>query len=519
MDFQVPSNRRTLINIIANIVGWGWPIGLTLVATPYIVHTLGEDAYGVIALITVVVGYFAALDLGLNVAGIKYIAEYVARGQPEIVRKILATNLALFTILGALGALIIWLLAGPLSEQIFRIPRYLVSTSTLAFQLAAFGFLLSMIVGVLSSVAPALQRYDVSNAVAIGTGTLSVASTVLLAYLRYGIVEITFASACVSLLSLIAYSLIAKRLLPSISLLPHFDHQIFRMLLSFGGFALLNRLLSLLLLQVDRTLVGIWLGTAAVTIYVVPMGLARRLQELIGQLDSVLLPMTSALDGVGKHTALQHLYMRGTSLSFIASTGLAVVLLSYRGTLLSLWMGAEFAQKAEWVLGLLVISYYILSMSAVASYLVHGLGRPQIDTAFALLTTLLNIGGCILLIPPYGVNGAAAARAISVAIPLFPYLWYVERNVLRQPPLRTWIRVCAKPFLIGALLYLVSTIWLQQRAHNIASLLGLMIFSLGVYVALVFITGGFVEEDKLTIIRSLRSIPGVRRLARTQPTP
>ena len=57
------------------MLGWAWATVLSIVATRYIVQGLGREGYGILTLALSTIGYFAILDMGLNTAAIKFIAE------------------------------------------------------------------------------------------------------------------------------------------------------------------------------------------------------------------------------------------------------------------------------------------------------------------------------------------------------------------------------------------------------------------------------------------------------------
>src|ERR1035437_10688053 len=68
--------KRFIKNSFFNVAGWLWLTVISVVTVPYIVKKLGYDAYGVLSLVSMVVGYFAFLDLGLGDAVIKYVSHY-----------------------------------------------------------------------------------------------------------------------------------------------------------------------------------------------------------------------------------------------------------------------------------------------------------------------------------------------------------------------------------------------------------------------------------------------------------
>jgi len=152
---------RTINNSLFNFLGWLWPIGLSLLATPYIVHHLGKDAYGILALVIAVLGYFALLDLGLSTATVKYIAEYHAVGNQKMLQKVISSNLLIFIVIGIGGGTLLAGVTPFLVNNVLRVPPSLADVAEFAFYIGAVGFLFTMMLGVLTAIPNALQRYDI----------------------------------------------------------------------------------------------------------------------------------------------------------------------------------------------------------------------------------------------------------------------------------------------------------------------------------------------------------------------
>ena len=87
--------------IFTNITG--------LLLTPFVIHALGDKEYGLYTLIGAFVGYLSVLDLGLNNAIIRYVAQYRVQKDEKSQENFLATSLIIYcaiavllTVLGSL---------------------------------------------------------------------------------------------------------------------------------------------------------------------------------------------------------------------------------------------------------------------------------------------------------------------------------------------------------------------------------------------------------------------------------
>ena len=134
-------SMRTINNAVFNVISWIIPIIFSLVFLPYIVHKIGDEEYGILTLILTVIGYFSILDLGLENAVIKYVAEYNAEGNTKKTNDVIQTTFLIYIFLGLFGGVILFSISGILVKYFLKIPPELISDAYTAFCLGAIGLL------------------------------------------------------------------------------------------------------------------------------------------------------------------------------------------------------------------------------------------------------------------------------------------------------------------------------------------------------------------------------------------
>ncbi len=72
-------------------------------------------------------------------------------------------------------------------------------------------------------------------------------------------------------------------------------------------------------------------------------------------------------------------------------------------------------------------------------------GRPQIIVYISGLYTFVFVGALVLLVPPFGIIGAATALMVTAAIPFVLSLWAALR--ILELPLREFLSNLARPAL------------------------------------------------------------------------
>ena len=74
-------HRRLSVNAIANLVRYGVYLGVSFLLTPFLVKKLGAQNYGLWVLVLSMLGYGGLLELGIQTAVVKLVAQLRAPGK------------------------------------------------------------------------------------------------------------------------------------------------------------------------------------------------------------------------------------------------------------------------------------------------------------------------------------------------------------------------------------------------------------------------------------------------------
>src|SRR5207249_3995077 len=113
-----PGGRLLARNTLYNVLGQALPLLVGLAAIPVILRSLGEARFGLLGLAWAILGYVGAFDLGLGRATTKYVAQYLAAGDEERLRRVGTLAVASQTAMGALGGALLALLAPVLVDEL-----------------------------------------------------------------------------------------------------------------------------------------------------------------------------------------------------------------------------------------------------------------------------------------------------------------------------------------------------------------------------------------------------------------
>ena len=460
---------RTVRNSVYNVTGWVWSTGLSFVLMPYIVRRLGVDAYGILALVGTVLGYFAFLDLGLGAATVKYVAEYYANRDYESIGRIVSAALVVYFLLGLFGCVALFSITGVMVTRVLKVPIDLISLAKFSFYMASVGFLANMVLGVFGSIPAALQRYDISNKISIAVGSLTTLATAGLLARGFWLREVVILNLSVTILTVVIYVALTRRLLPEVKLAFSPNSLVFGRLFKFGVFMTFNQLSALVTYRIDHLLLGILLGTASVAFYAIPFNLLRTFQSIVYRLSEVMFPVASELSATSQTHRLERGYFSTAKLVLTLNSALFLPLTILAKRVLEFWMGSEFAVKGSLVMIYLGVAYWLISFTMIPALLVNGIGRPKVTAGFAGLTAGINLILVFPLIKHMGISGAALATLISVLHVPFD-VWYMNREVIKVSNREFFRKACAKPLIATAISGLVIHLFLGRLISGLFTL-------------------------------------------------
>jgi O-antigen/teichoic acid export membrane protein len=437
-------NLHLLRNAGSNLLGAAVPALAALATVPLVVDGLGEAGYGLYALVTAVVGYFAVIDINVTAGSVKYIAGQHARGEHGQVAATICFGLVVYAVIGAAGALGLYAGAHALVTRVFAVPPALMPEAVSCLQLAALGFLFGQLQGYLNSVPQGLMRFDVSSLIELVFGTLVPCLTVLLLLLGQGLFEVIALRVAASAVHCLVLWQGVRRLLPQLRWrwpAPSLRAEI----LGFSGWSFLSRFAALSYAHADKLIIGALVGVTGLAYFTVAATLANRVLALTFRISGVFFPAASVLAAGGELVRLDQVYLKATRYVVYLNSAMLVLLAVFAWPLLELWMGAGFARHGAAVLALMALSQFIDSLTSLPSLVNDGMGHPRLSGLFAVARALAGLGIVYLGVAGWGIVGAAWGHLIASCVFTFAFLVVVHG---RTVPTRL-SHLCAHGYLPG----------------------------------------------------------------------
>jgi O-antigen/teichoic acid export membrane protein len=233
----------------------------------------------------------------------------------------------------------------------------------------------------------------------------------------------------VFVLQLIILAIYCKKVIPFTFTfnLSFFSNNKIKEILGYGFFSLLTGITSVVITRIDLFMINKYLNLEEVAFYSVGLFFITVMQIPARSIGTIVIPILSEKISVNDKTQINILYNKTTTNLFLAESIILMLILMNLDELM-LILGETFGQ----------IKYVIIILAIAKLYeLVNYLNYSLIiftrffkyELFFQSVLLILTISSNILLIPKYGIEGAAMATGITIIInttirAVFVYLKY-----------------------------------------------------------------------------------------------
>jgi O-antigen/teichoic acid export membrane protein len=394
---------------------------ILLLATPFLLHRLGLAQFGLWMLASAAVTSSSLISAGFGDAAIKYAAAYRGDGDRQRVQHTLRVNLTINLALGTLLAILLWWGSPYAARSMFKIDSSLQGSAVTAFRIGSAILLVRCFESVLTGALRAHERYGPAAQINVLSRAAVILAACVLASRGHGIVAIMIATLCGVTASALSQMLAVHGLLGSLWLLPSFDRAAMSEVFSYGCFSWVQAVSGCIFNQADRLLIGALIGAASVGYYSVCVQAAQPIHGLIAAGLHFLFPHLSARLAKAPASELRRVVLSAFHLNAVAAAVLCIPLVFFSKTILRLWMGAPFASQAWPLLSIIAVGFGLLALNVTGHYTLLALAQVR-------LVAMLNLAGgaamllvMFLLIPRFGLTGAAIGRLVYGPITLLMY--------------------------------------------------------------------------------------------------
>ena len=385
------------------------------VATPLVIRRLGSEAYGVLALVNLLLGYLSFADVGMGDASTRFAAGAHERGDSRGESAVVWTTLAIAAVPTLAGAAALAFGARVLAVRVFHLPPALQDAGTAAFRIAALGFVARSLGGVLNT--PQLVRLRFASLTLINAG-LTVAQIALVPIvlaLGGGLVGAVWVIAGAAAAMTLAHAVVGWSLLPELAR-PKFDRAMLATLTRFGIAVSASAFMNIALASGEKLMLTWFASVRALAHYSVAMSLAGLVAMAPAAIGQALTPAFARLGSLTDRSALQQLYARALRATVFSSVPVTLGLCLIARPFFTRWAGPEFGDESTGPFYILAAGLLFNVVACVPYRLMLAQGHADFLARYHAIELVPYVVGAAMLTYALGAVGAAAAWTLRQAV-------------------------------------------------------------------------------------------------------
>jgi len=491
----------------AGIIFVGMIIGkvLGMVNNILLARFLEPSKYGLFSLGLTVVEFLAIIGVfGLTSGVTRFIPYYHAENRDDKVKHAIRFSLKFSLILSVILAIVLFLLSDQIACLVFKDNRLKIVLQIFSIALPFY---------TINQITPAIFRgfgnakYRVLTQ-DIMLRLIKISAFILFVYFGYLLYGALAAFIVGTIVTLgISLYLVQKKLFPIFgSNIKTKDASVGRELLSFSWPLLIGGFSYIFYTQTDRLLLGFFKTSEDIGIYTAGSQISHLVTFVLPSFAFLFLPVMSELYSKKKIQDFSSLYKSITRWIFLITLPLFLFFLFFPEEIILLLFGSLYISGAT-VLRILAFAFFVNASVGLTWDTLVAMGK----TKFVMITqgagAVTNVALNLLLISPFGIEGAAIGTACGIIIMNIMQLIVIYRSIRFHPYDKQYLKIFAIAILIMFLI--TTTIWLFIKQIPCWSVLIIFPIYFVLYMAFVIKIKYLQREDKM-ILKTIQEKTGIR---------
>src|SRR5580700_5524486 len=411
--------------ILKNVGSSWFALGVNVLVgvflSPFIIHRLGDEAFGIWVIIFSITGYYGLFDLGIRSSIVRYVSKYTATNDQDELNRLVNTALFSYSCIGIV-AMVITLVAALFVHTIKGVsPEFEVTARWLLLMVGtavSLGFPFGLFGGILEG----LQRFYLLNFTNVSTTLLRALLIVVALSHGRGLLTVAFITVGLPLVGgLINAAAVFRHL--RLRLGPQYvSLASLRQIATYGGTTFLIIVASRLRFKTDALVIGTFVSAAAVTYFTIGSRLVEYATETVGALAQIFIPMSSQSQAKGDLDGLRKIFVLGNRACSFIIFPIAAILTILGKSVIEAWVGPKYVAASYPVLLVLLYPTTLMLAQAASGRTLWGMAKHRTWAWVVLAEGASNLILSIILVRHYGILGDAIGTAIPLTCSMIFFL-------------------------------------------------------------------------------------------------
>lgn len=467
--------------ILGKILGYAYTI---------IVARLGPEPYGLLQVGYSLVSFLITFSLlGFHNGIARFVPYYLARNDKARVKGAIFSALKICIPLSLILATAIFFLSKPIAVIFFHNEKLVP-----IFRIFCFMLPLTTVGTLFLYTFTAFQKvkYDILNREIIERVARLIFTLLFLA-IGLGVFGASLAYIISAfIVVIVSFFILEKKIFPIIKTkikTKYYTKEIFKysIPLVFGAFLLF------IIGWIDTLMLGFFKTVSDVGIYNVAQPTATLILIVPSALTILFLPIITQFYSKRKNEEIKKVYKTVSRWVFFINLPILLIIMFFSPQIINLLFGQEYA-SAGIPLAILIVGYLFYSLAYTSAGILNMAKKSNLlfftTLIFATLHVILNL----LLIPKYGINGAAISSTLSFILGSIIYFIFSYKIIKVWPFKKSYLKSILAAFISIILVYFIAKIIFITLP--IYGFILMFFLCLGIYISLLFLFKSFELEDK-----------------------
>lgn len=406
------SSIRLLNNSVLNSLGIAIPIFVGFFTIPQIIEILGTEAFGVLTIVWMILGYFSLFDFGLGRALTKIVSEKIGtKKMPEIVSDLWSNLSLVFGVSLIISALLIGF-SDQFANLIFNVSDKLKNEIVSCLIWIGLGLPAVTTTSLLKGYIEAFKDFRALNVLQIMMGLFNFTSPLFVVHSNQKLSDAVLILMLARWVFLALHFYLSKKQY-SVSFKFSFNSQLLIRSIKFGSWLTVSNIVGPMMVYFDRFILSSFLPSSSIAYYTTPYEVCSRLLLVPQAVSRALFPEISQGGGLNERKSVLKTSLLTVGLLMLIPT---IILFLFSESILNWWLGLEFARQSSLILRVLIIGVYINSLAWIPFTEIQSAERADLTAKLHFFELLIYLPSLLWMITKWGLLGVAICWTLRVLI-------------------------------------------------------------------------------------------------------
>jgi len=435
--------KLTAKNAVANWLSLITSSIVGFLLAPFVLHRLGDSAYGLYYLIISATSYYGLLSLGVRSSVVRYVANFKATGNEEDLCRVVNTCFFSYLVLGSL-VFGLTLLGSAYVDAFFKISPSFLRDAQLLFIISGTALAINFPLSVFSGILEGLQKFYLMSPFEIFCTLLRAGLVVFFLDRGLGLLTVALITCGINMVLYNVFCIIVVMRIQKLHWgLRFIDRRTFRLVAHYSLNSFVVTLSGMLRGGAENIVTGIFISPAAITFYSIGEKLSEYIGRIVRNLAFIFIPMASHLHATNDETRMRKLFVEGNRICTFISFPFAALLIIMGKPIISLWMGPQYVAKSYIILVLLTVPAALWFSQATSTRILYGINQHVWLAKVYPIEGAASLAISLLLVRRLGIVGVAMGAAIPLVFTgmfvIAPHLCKILKMSLLQAFAQTYL--------------------------------------------------------------------------------